>query len=272
MIVSFFGARNSGKSSLIKSLFPEIDVNFEEPILVRNYLYNNNVIREFSGKTTDLDFIKIKSGWEIDVAVLLLDPTSNDSMQVLKSVENIWSIAPTKVFVVTKAKSATEDFLRKARSFAEEHGGTLFVVDLEDSASLRDLKDFLRDLLGKEMAEKPAQPMPEKAEKVEEAKPSKPAEKERTENIYRFVPKKSPLAYEEFIVRAKRSLEQLDVGLEGLDETDLKILSMCDGYTAVDEIAENIGISVEEVEEKLEKLKQKGFIREIRTVFKRVKS
>lgn len=270
MIISFFGARDSGKSSLIKALFPEIKVDFEEPIPVRNYFYKHNVIREFSGKRPDLEFLKIKSSWKIDVAVLLLDPTNKDSLSVLKSIESIWSKAWTKIVVVTKSKSATEDFLRMAKVFSEENGGTLYIIDLEDPNSLEELKNFFKKLLKEEIEEPPAQIKFIKIKEVKEIKSPKPVKRETSKNVYTFVPKKSPLAYEEFIVTARRSLDELALGLEGIDEVDLKILSMCNGYTTVDEIAKSVGISIEEVEDRVKKLRQRGFIREIRTIFKRI--
>ncbi len=270
MIISFFGARDSGKSSLIKALFPEIKVDFEEPILVRNYFYKHHVIREFSGKRPDLEFLKIKSSWKIDIAVLLLDPTNKDSLSVLKSIENIWSKAWTKIVVVTKSKSATEDFLRTAKKFSEENGGTLYIVDLEDPSSLEELEEFFRKLF-KEKIEKPsAQIKYTRIKEVEEKKPLMPAKTKASKNVYTFVPKKSPLAYEEFVVTARRSLDKLALGLEGIDEVDLKILSMCNGYTTMDEIAKSVEIPIEEVEDRVKKLRQRGFIREIRTIFKRI--
>ena len=265
MIISFFGARRSGKSTLIKSIFPMLEVDFDEAVPLRNYVYRDIVVREFSGKRTDLEFLKLKEDWKIDIAVLVLDPKNPDSLQTLRDSENMWKGASEKIVVVTKSKEASEEFLRESEKYAREIGGTLFAVDLEDEASLSRLKKHVEEVIE---TSRRAQPKTEKTPRRVEERESR-RERPAVEEKVVLVRSLAPVAYEEFIVMARKSLEEFTPAVQGLDEVDLQILSMSDGYTSVEKMASRIGVDRREVEDRVKRLKEKGYIREIKTIFTR---
>ncbi|ABL78599.1 GTPase domain-containing protein [Thermofilum pendens] len=232
-LVVFAGAKGSGKSSLIKALFPELDVRFDEPSYYRDYpLSGGVVVREVAGRHESLDVVSTIAGrWRISVGVLVADASQPFQRALEPKALVVVENAERKCLVAAKADSPYGDTVARLKGFAGERGFEFFAASVKDPGSIEELRLWV--LEGR-------RPEVRKPEQPRAVAPPVPVD---------LVPVPAPKA----------------PGKGALSEEELAVFELCDGKRGLAEIARITGKSYGEVKRIADSLMTKGFIAGFKT-------
>jgi len=226
-LIVFTGSKGSGKSSLIKALFPELDVRFDEPPYYRDYMLAGGLaVREIAGRKDTLEIITtVASRWNISVGLLVAD-----SLRPIESIAEplflaVIGGAERKTLVANKIDEP-QSRVQDLEKLASERGLEFFAVSSRTGEGVEDLKTWI--LTGERRVKpKPLQPTI--------LRPPYPVD--LIPVVARKIPDKSRLTQEE-----------------------LEIFELCDGKRSMSEIALRTGRSYGDVKKIIDLLMAKGFI------------
>ncbi len=236
-LIVFLGPKDSGKSSLIKAVFPELDVIESEPTYFRNYRYESFTIREVSGRMEVVDFLRSASVlWDIDTAIIVADASNLDSLREAYRMSPLVANSRRKALVLNKIDQAAEGAVKEGRKYAERLGCEYFPASCRTGEGISSLSSWIRG--------------------VKVVAPPKP----RREIIPipgAGIPKLDERLYTDY------ELKVLMPGKD-LDDLDRRILSLVDGERTAREIADTIGLTYHEMLARLRRLRAKGYIKDIK--------
>ena len=163
--IPFLGSKGSGKSSLIKALFPQLEVDYSEPRFYRDYFVGEGrYVRELSGSEETIRFLlPAMSKWRVSKAVVVLDLSKKESLS--------WAVGTMPLlgweYLLVGNKADLPELevkVEDVRSLAERRGAKLFVV----SALTGEGTEVLRRVLVGEipLEEVPKPPAPPRVERV----------------------------------------------------------------------------------------------------------
>lgn len=225
-ITPFLGLRGSGKSSIISALFPELEVNFEEPEYYRDYVVGEwGYIREVSGKEETIRLLlPATSKWKVERAVMIFDLSRRESFS--------WAMVTMPLlgwkFLLVGNKSDLPDrmvSLSEASSLAEREGTKLFIVSALTGYGVEELKRAL-------MGEIPLEEVPTPTLRRD----------------YLPIPLEHPPS------------------TDGLNEIEIKLLELIDGKKTAFELSQELGADIRTVQIYLKRLQAKGRIRSLKLV------
>ncbi|MEM0226989.1 MAG: hypothetical protein QXF46_08965 [Thermofilaceae archaeon] len=226
-VIVVTGSRGSGKSTLIKALFPELDVDFSEVKLYRVYeLASGLQVAEICGKPEALsELVLSRPSWQLYAGIVVVDgaqPSRVDGRALA-----LVAGAPRRALVMSKADVAPRERTSELKTLAQRFKFEFFPVSAAKGEGIGELKAWL---LGIEA--------PRRA--VEEAARAAPP--------FDVVPVPAPVAA---------------MGVE-LSEDEKLVLKLCDGKRGVGEIARELGIPYGRVRMIVDRLYWKRYIRELR--------
>ncbi len=230
----FVGDKGVGKSSLIKALFPEVEVDYSEPRFFRDYKVEENLYaREIRGEPEIVDvLVHSAKMWRIEKAFLIFDLSNPDT---LSNVNKWYSLIPPGVDILLignksdlERKVSEEELNILSRSFNTE----ILVVSAKTGDGIKELTEKLA--------------IPVKREVREEA--VKRVEEEAIHIDYLPIP--------------------LDVrpSLEGLSEIEIEILKLVDGAKGAREIAKILNLEPHTLLIFLKRLHAKGKIKDLQVI------
>lgn len=212
-VIAVTGSRGSGKSTLIKALFPELDVDFSEAKLYRLYeLPSGLYVAEVCGKPEALgELVLSRPSWQLYAGLVLIDgaqPPRVDGRALALVAD-----APRRALVMSKADVAAREWVIEAERLAHRFKFEFFPVSALRGEGVGELKAWL---LG---GEAPRELRPATA-------PQKVVERVEAVPPFDIVPVPAPFA-----------------GVDaGLSEEEKLVLKLCDGARGLREIAEALGI------------------------------
>lgn len=225
------GPKGSGKSTLIKALFPELPVRFTEPPIYRVYEAGQGVkVVEVPGRADVVRLLLAAPPWKVSVGLLLAD----GSQQPRADPELLPLVlaAPQKALVLTKLDLASPEAIERARAEAQKVDLDFFTVSATTGQGVPEL---LQWIMTGARPKPPETPQP----KVEERR--------APVLLVDVVPVPSP--------RPPRA---------ALSPEEEVVLKACDGRKSIAEIAMELGTSPAAVKGVVDKLFSKGFIKELK--------
>lgn len=225
------GPKGSGKSTLIKALFPELPVRFTEPPIYRVYEAGQGVkVVEVPGRADVVRLLLAAPPWKVSVGLLLAD----GSQQPRADPELLPLVlaAPQKALVLTKLDLASPEAIERARAEAQKVDLDFFTVSATTGQGVPEL---LQWIMTGARPKPPETPQP----KVEERR--------APVLLADVVPVPSP--------RPPRA---------ALSPEEEVVLKACDGRKSITEIAMELGTSPAAVKGVVDKLFSKGFIKELK--------
>jgi energy-coupling factor transporter ATP-binding protein EcfA2 len=225
------GPKGSGKSTLIKALFPELPVRFTEPPIYRVYEASQGVkVVEVPGRADVVRLLLAAPPWKVSVGLLLAD----GSQQPRADPELLPLVlaAPQKALVLTKLDLASPEAIERARAEAQKVDLDFFTVSATTGQGVPEL---LQWIMTGARPKPPETPQP----KVEERR--------APVLLVDVVPVPSP--------RPPRA---------ALSPEEEVVLKACDGRKSIAEIAMELGTSPAAVKGVVDKLFSKGFIKELK--------
>lgn len=239
-LVVFTGPKGSGKSSLIKALFPELSVRFDEPAYYRDYLASGGLaVREVASRAEALELVLTAlARWRISVGVLVVDASKPIEGAVDPRFLMIIDRAERRCVVASKV-DASETYVSEVRKLAQERGLELFAASPKTGAGIEDLKSWIitgqrREVPEAALAQARVAPPPLLVDLI-----PVPV---RVTHMYQKAPDRSMLTDEE-----------------------REVLELCDGVRGIWEIAAMTGRSYGEVKKIVDSLVVKGFIATFKT-------
>uniref|UniRef100_A0A7C4BA53 Uncharacterized protein n=1 Tax=Thermofilum pendens TaxID=2269 RepID=A0A7C4BA53_THEPE len=222
------GPKGSGKSTLIKALFPELPVRFTEPPIYRVYEAGQGVrVVEVPGRADTVRLLLAAPPWKISVGLLLVD--SSQQPKADPGLLPLVLAAPQKALVLTKLDLASPESIELARAEAQRLDLDFFAVSATTGQGVPQLLEWITT------GAKPKLP----PLREERRAPAPPVD---------VVPVPSPRPP----ARATLSPEEEAV------------LKACDGRKSITEIARELGASPAAVKSVVDKLFSKGFIKELK--------
>lgn len=228
-LIVFTGPKGAGKSSLIKSLFPELDVRFEEPSYYRDYMLTGGLaVREVAGRRDAIEVIMAAiAKWNINVGLLVVD-----SSRPLEGVAEprflaVIERAEKKALVANKVDEQGSQ-VAELEKFALEKGLEFFGVSTKTGLGIEELKKWI--ITGEKIVKTMPKPVP----------PPVP---------------KPPLPIDLVPVVAKKTPDK-----SRLTQEELEVLELCDGKRSISEIAMKTGKSYGEIKKMIDKLMSLGFL------------
>ena len=225
------GPKGSGKSTLIKALFPELPVRFTEPPIYRVYEAGQGVkVVEVPGRADVARLLLAAPPWKVSVGLLLAD----GSQQPRADPELLPLVlaAPQRALVLTKFDLASPETIERARAEAQKVDLSFFAVSATTGQGVPELLQWI--MTG-------ARPKPP------EAPQPKVEERRAPVLLADVVPVPSP--------RPPRA---------ALSPEEEVVLKACDGRKSIAEIAMELGTSPAAVKGVVDKLFSKGFIKELK--------
>jgi energy-coupling factor transporter ATP-binding protein EcfA2 len=225
------GPKGSGKSTLIKALFPELPVRFTEPPIYRVYEAGQGVkVVEVPGRADVVRLLLAAPPWKVSVGLLLAD----GSQQPRADPELLPLVlaAPQKALVLTKLDLASPEAIERARAEAQKVDLDFFTVSATTGQGVPEL---LQWIMTGARPKPPETPQP----KVEERR--------APVLLADVVPVPSP--------RPPRA---------ALSPEEEMVLKACNGRKSITEIAMELGTSPAAVKGVVDKLFSKGFIKELK--------
>jgi len=232
-ITPFLGLKGSGKSSLISALFPDLEVNFEEPEYYRDYMVGEwHYIREVSGKEETIRLLlPATSKWRVERAVMVFDLSRKESFS--------WAIGTMPLlgwrFLLVGNKSDLPErmiSLSEASSLAEREGAKLFIVSALTGDGVEELKRALMGEIPLEEVSVPPTPVPAPALRRD------------------YLP--IPLDH--------------SPSTDGLSEIEIKLLGLIDGKKTAFELSQELGTEIRTIQIYLKRLQAKGKIKDLKLV------
>lgn len=240
ILIIFVGPKGAGKSSLIKSLYPDLDVAFEEPAYYRDYKVGERMyIREVAGRREAVEFLQpMKRLWRPEAGIIVIDGSKPDLPTVGRKLLSLVSGSRRMALVLNKRDMAPEETLRRAEKEARTIGAAFFSTSCVTGSGVNELKSWIES------------PM------VSAGLPRAPRR--------RIVPIPGPSLPE----RGAKALTEFELRQvlrdEGLDDLDRRILALVDGSRTVSEISNMAGLSRYETMLRLKRLAVKGYIKELK--------
>ena len=233
-LIIFVGDKGVGKSSLIKALFPEVEVDYSEPRFFRDYEVGENLYaREVRGEPEIVDILVHSAKmWGIEKALLIFDLSNSDT---LSNMNKWYSLIPPGVDILLignksdlERRISEEELNILSRSFNTE----ILIVSAKTGEGLRGL-----------------------AEKL-----AVPFKREIRKEIVERVEKKT--------VHMDYLPLPLDVrpSLDGLSDIEIKILKLVDGTKGAREIAEILNLEPYMLLVFLKRLHAKGKIKDLQVI------
>jgi len=232
-ITPFLGLKGSGKSSLISALFPDLEVNFEEPEYYRDYMVGEwHYIREVSGKDETIRLLlPATSKWRVERAVMVFDLSRKESFS--------WAMRTMPLlgwrFLLVGNKSDLPErmiSLSEASSLAEREGAKLFIVSALTGDGVEELKRALMGEIPLEEVSVPPTPVPAPALRRD------------------YLP--IPLDH--------------SPSTDGLSEIEIKLLGLIDGKKTAFELSQELGTEIRTIQIYLKRLQAKGKIKDLKLV------
>ena len=221
-VIVVAGPPGSGKSTLIKALFPELDVDLSEPSPYRLYeLPEGRFLAEVCTKPTVLSGLLLRRpSWRLEAGLLLVDGTREPRVdgRALAFIAE----APRRAIVLTKADEAPLERVGQVRQLASRFRLEFFAVAAARGVGVDELRSWLFG----------AQP------------PSREAGAKAPPLIIDAVPVPAPGALED----------------SSLSEEERELLKLCDGRRSLREIAEAVKLPYGSVRKRIDNLFIKGYI------------
>jgi len=235
------GPKGSGKSTLIKALFPELPVRFTEPAIYRVYEAGQGVkVVEVPGRADVVRLLLAAPPWKVSVGLLLAD----GSQQPRADPELLPLVlaAPQRALVLTKLDLASPEAIERARAEAQKVDLDFFTVSATTGQGVPELLQWI-------MTGARPKPLEAPQPEAEERKALQPKVEERRAPVLLadVVPVPSP--------RPPRA---------ALSPEEEVVLKACDGRKSIAEIAMELGTSPAAVKGVVDKLFSKGFIKELK--------
>jgi len=226
-VIVVTGSRGSGKSTLIKALFPELDVDFSEVKLYRVYeLASGLQVAEICGKPEALsELVLSRPSWQLYAGIVVVDgahPPRVDGRALA-----LVAGAPRRALVMSKADVASRGRAREVETLARRFKFEFFPVSAVKGEGVEELKAWLLGIEAPRRA----------AKEVASAEPP-----------FDVVPVLATFAA---------------TGVE-LSEEEKIVLKLCDGKRGVGEIARELGVPYGRVKMIVDRLYWKRYIRELR--------
>lgn len=233
-LIIFVGDKGVGKSSLIKALFPEVEVDYSEPHFFRDYEVGEDLYaREVRGEPEIVDILVHSAKmWGIEKALLIFDLSNSDT---LSNMDKWYSLIPPGVDILLignksdlERRISEEELNILSRSFNTE----ILIVSAKTGEGLRGLAEKLAVPFKREIRK-------EIVERVE---------KKTVHMDYLPIP--------------------LDVrpSLDGLSDIEIKILKLVDGTKGAREIAEILNLEPHMLLVFLKRLHAKGKIKDLQVI------
>lgn len=145
-VIVVTGCQGSGKSSLIKALFPSLEVDFSEVESFRLYeLHESLSVAEVSGKPDALSALLLSElPWRLEAGIALVDGAR--MLRVDGRALALAAKAPRKSLVLTKADAAPRQLSGEVRRLASRFGFEFFEVSATRGLGVRELRAWLLEL------------------------------------------------------------------------------------------------------------------------------
>jgi len=222
-VVLVVGAKGSGKSTLIKALFPELAVEPGEARPYRLYELGGGLhVAEVCGSPDALGALLLsKPAWKLLAALVLVDGAAEP--RVDGRALALASGAPARALVLTKADAAPPERVEETKALAARVGFEFFAVSAAKGIGVGELRRWLAGAL-----------------------PAAPAARTLPAQRFRFdvIPVPAPGA--------------LEAG--GLGGEELEVLKLCDGRRSAGEIARALGLPYGRVRGILDELRMRGYL------------
>lgn len=222
-VVLVVGAKGSGKSTLIKALFPELAVEPGEARPYRLYELGGGLhVAEVCGSPDALGALLLsRPAWKLLAALVLVDGAAEP--RVDGRALALASGAPARALVLTKADAAPPELVEETKALAARVGFEFFAVSAAKGIGVGELRRWLAGAL-----------------------PAAPAARTLPAQRFRFdvIPVPAPGA--------------LEAG--GLGGEELEVLKLCDGRRSAGEIARALGLPYGMVRGILDELRMRGYL------------
>lgn len=244
-VILIAGPKGSGKSTLIKALFPELPVRFTEPFLYRVCKISEDFcVVEVQAKDEALRVLLAAPPWRISVGIMLVDAAQWAPVNQLML--KLVALAPARALVLNKADQATSDMVREVQREAERLGMEFFLVSAVTGQGLEELRKWI------ETGERPRAELPA---------PTTPPPLPATAPAFPPPPQRAPVPVDVIPVPGRREPKEGE-----LSEEELVFLRMCDGRRSLSEIASLLGLSYGKAKGIADKLYATRYLGELRVV------
>lgn len=239
------GPKGSGKTTLIGKLFGIKDLDFKEPAYYKDYfLDEKRIVREIAGKREVVNFLQIVAKlWNIEKMIIVGNASKPGEIPESFDMASFFT-ATSKCFALNKMDIGNENAREIARTVCEERGIPLFVVSCETGEGIEDLVSWIsgRGISRKGFVEKTILPR---------------------KMVIPIPSGKIPLN-----INGSTPIEELRRRMPEptLDDVERRILALIDGRKSISEISQLLKMSRFETAVKVRKLKDKGYIKELKIV------
>ena len=239
-IILFTGSKDSGKTTLIGKIFNIEKLSFEEPTYYKDYIIDHeNVIREIAGRREVVNILRMVTRlWNIDRVIVVADASRVSTIYESLEMSSIFN-SDKKCLVLNKIDEADEKSISVAEQITKNRNIRLFMVSCKTGEGLKNLSLWIQE------------------ETIIAHKA------QHTKDIVPVPSAKIPLN-----IRPDMSIEELrDILPQNeLDDIDRQILSLIDGKRTVSNICKILSLSKFETAVRIRKLKNKGYIKELKIV------
>lgn len=223
------GAKGSGKSTLIKTLFPHLDVDFSEVAPYKAYdLSEELVVAEVCCTPETLNKLLFKRfPWKLHAGLILVDGSRD--LRVDGRSAALISDAPLRALVLTKAEDAVSSRVEAAKALATRLKFEYFSVSSFQNTGIDELREWV--LTGRRPPPKP--------------------------KIFESI--QLVLAIDLVPVLAAGQLDK-----EVLSEHERNVLKLCDGKRGILDIAKELGLHPGRVRSVVDGFLVKGYLKDLR--------
>lgn len=222
-VVLVVGAKGSGKSTLIKALFPELAVEAGEARPYRLYELGGGLhVAEVCGSPDALGALLLsRLAWKPLASLVLVDGAAD--LRVDGRALALASGAPSRALVLTKVDAAPPERVEAAKALAARVGFQFFAVSAAKGVGVEELRKWLERALPAALAARPP-------------------------SVRRF-------RFDVIPVPAPGALEA-----GGLSGEELEVLKLCDGRRSAWEIAQALGLPYGRVRGVIGGLRMRGYV------------
>ncbi|GEM_PF-1331840 len=242
-LIVFAGDKGVGKTTLIKALFPKVEVDYSEPSFFRDYEVGGGVYaREVRGDPSVIEVLthSVKA-WRIRTALLVFDLSNRSSVFNLGRWHSLIPTGVKTVLVGNKADLAERNISdEEVDTISRRIGARYFIVSAKTGKGVDELarelaipveKEAVRKVVGKEVGKKAQPPAPRVIRKD-----------------YLPIP------------------HDFKPSLDGLSDIEIKILELVDGSRKASEIAEILNLDAHSLLIFLKRLHAKGKIKDLQVL------
>ncbi len=249
-IILFTGSKDSGKTTLIGKIFNIDELSFEEPTYYKDYILNEKtVVREIAGRIEVMNILHLVTRlWNIDRVVIVADASKISTIYESLDMSTIFN-AEKRCLALNKIDIADKEALPIARELAKDRNIEVFPVSCKTGQGIRNLALWLQ---GKEI--------------IPETKSFQETLQRRTSHRKDIIP--YPSGKIPLNIHPDMSIDELRKLLpqRELNDIDRQILSLVDGKKTISQISKILKLSKFEIAVRIRKLKNKGYIRELKIV------